>query len=74
MLKKLFILSVLAFLMFAFVGCKKTTGTKVGSEETASKSTAEYQAEAKSQINKDNMSSELDKLEKSIDADTNSIE
>jgi competence protein ComGC len=70
MLKKLLMISVLVFLMFAFVGCKKTTDDKVGSE-TTSKSMAEYQTEAKSQINKDNMSSELDKLEKLIEVDAN---
>lgn len=69
MLKKLLAISVLALLMVSLIGCKKTTGGKVGSEP-ASKSVAEYKAEADSQINKDNMSSELDKLEKSIDADT----
>jgi len=68
MLKKLLAISVLVLLMFAFFGCKKTADNKV-SNEAAAKSTAEYQAEAKSQINKDNMSSELDKLEKSIEAD-----
>lgn len=73
MLKKLSIILMLIFLMFAFVGCEKTTGDKAGSE-TAGKSAAEYQTEANSQINKDNMSSELDKLEKSIDADANSTE
>jgi len=73
MLKKLLTISVLVSLMVAFVGCKKTTDDKVSSE-TTSKSMAEYQAEADSRINKDNMSSELDNLEKSIDADTNSTE
>ena len=70
MLKKLFVILMLAILAFAFGGCGKTGDTEV-SDQAVNKSAAEYQAEAQQQINKDNMSAELDKLETSIEADAN---
>lgn len=70
MLRKLFVFLLLVVLAFAFSGCSKAKDTEV-SEQAATKTAAEYQAEAKQQINKDNMSTELDKLETSIEADAN---
>lgn len=63
MLKKiLFILALTAVL--CFVGCKKSSNDS-GEVKTA----AEYESEAKEQITEDNMETELDRLEKSIDTD-----
>lgn len=62
--KVLMILALIAVL--CFVGCKK------GSDEDNSveiKTAAEYEQEAQEQITEDNMGTELDRLEKSIDSD-----
>lgn len=73
MLRRSLAILILASLVFSFAGCSKKTDDQVSSEPVA-KSVAEYKAEADSQINKDNMLSELDKLEKSVDADISSDE
>jgi len=54
--------------IFCFSGCKKRTD-EVQSDTEKVKTVAEYKAEAKEQINKENMDEELDHLEKSIEQD-----
>lgn len=67
--KTLVMVTIAALLTFSFVGCKKSA-PEGSSEEPAVKTMAEYEAEAKSQINEENMESELEKLEKEIEQDT----
>ncbi len=65
MFKKILLILIL-FAVLCFVGCKK------GSDEDNSaeiKTAAEYEQEAQEQITEDNMETELDRLEKSIDSD-----
>jgi len=67
--KTLVLAAIAAILLFCFGGCKKS-GPEASSDEPAVKTMAEYEAEAKSQINEDNMEAELEKLEKEIEQDT----
>ena len=62
MLKKLIVILCIAAVFGCFVsGCKKDT--------TKAQSKAEYEAQAKKEITKENMVSELDKLEQNIEQD-----
>ena len=81
MLKKTIVLMIVLSLVTCFaMGCQKkqptppppptaTTGTAEG-EAVETKTAEEYKAEADKDINKDNMQSELDKLEQEVKSDT----
>ena len=58
---------VMAVLMIAavFAGCKKEPAESGDVVKTA----AEYEAQAEKEINADNMADELEKIEKSVEAD-----
>ena len=56
--KVLIMLSVICMFLVFLPGCKKSSGGKTD---------AEYKAEAAEQINKDNMQSELDNIEKQLE-------
>jgi hypothetical protein len=52
--------------VFCVTGCKKDSDES-GANQQSVKTAAEYEAEAKEQINKENMDRELDELEKSLE-------
>ena len=53
---------------FWMSGCKKSSSEPETPQEQV-KTTAEYEAEAKKEISKENMAEELDKLQKKIEQD-----
>ncbi len=64
----LVIVAVTVMSVFGLNGCKKgSSGTQEGQEEI--KSAAEYESEAKEQIDKENMAEELEKIEKELEQD-----
>lgn len=64
MSRKLVVLIVLtAMVAFCVTSCKKNSSQTEQDVKTA----AEYKAEAEEQINKENMASELDELEKTLE-------
>jgi len=68
MLRKLFIIIVLATLSFFYiVGCDETSSEAESDEEVVVKTDAEYKAEAEKQITEENMEEELKKLEEAVD-------
>ena len=64
--KILVIVIVTAISFFNLSGCKKRSSEPEPGEEVL-KTTAEYQAEAREQINKENMAEELEGIEKEIE-------
>ncbi len=62
------IVSIAAISVFWMSGCKKTSSESKPEEEVV-KTQAEYDAEAKKDITKDNMASELEKMEKDVEQD-----
>ena len=66
MLRKILVLAVtMVVLLFSASGCKKASNSPEASEEPV-KTAAEYEAEAKEDINEENMEQELDKLEQEL--------
>lgn len=66
MSRKLMLIIVLAAMVVFYVnGCKKDSGQAETGQDV--KTAAEYKAEAEEQINKENMASELDELEKTLE-------
>ncbi len=63
MFRVILIIALMAMTSFGFSGCKKST------DEEEVKTAAEYKAEAKEQINEDNMAAELERLEKELEQD-----
>ena len=68
MLRNVLIIAVAAISVFWLSGCRKRP-SRPESGEVEIKTEAEYEAEAKKEINKKNMASELKKLEKAIEED-----
>jgi len=64
--KILVIVIVTAISVFCLSGCKKRSSEPEPGEEVL-KTTAEYQAEARQQINKENMAEELESIEKEVE-------
>lgn len=64
--KLLIIVAMVAISIFYLSGCKKSSSNLESSEEVV-KTVAEYQADAKKEINKENMADELDKIQKSLE-------
>ncbi len=64
--KVLIIVAMVAISVFYLSGCKKSPSNLESSEEVV-KTMAEYQTEAKKEINKENMADELDKIEKALE-------
>jgi hypothetical protein len=63
------VLIIVAIIAISVVGCKKrSSGPQPG--QTELKTMAEYEAEAKKEITKDNMTQELDKIEKDLQQET----
>jgi len=71
MLQAILVLAVTTVvLLFSVSGCKKASrGPEAGEEEV--KTAAEYEAEAKKEINKENMNQELDKIEQELAQEPN---
>ncbi|OHB62817.1 MAG: hypothetical protein A2168_04160 [Planctomycetes bacterium RBG_13_50_24] len=66
MLRTMQVLAVtMVVLLFSVSGCKKASKSPEASEEPV-KTSAEYEAEAKKDINEENMNQELDKLEQEL--------
>jgi hypothetical protein len=63
------ILVIVAIIAISVVGCKKQS-SEPQPGETELKTTAEYEAEAKKEVTKDNMAQELDKIEKDLQQET----
>lgn len=64
MLRKILAILILTVMVVVLVsGCKKDSSQTEQDVKTA----AEYKAEAEEQINKENMASELDELEKTLE-------
>ncbi len=68
MLRNVLIIAVAAISVFWLSGCRKRPSEPESGEVTV-KTMAEYEAEAKKEINKKNMARELKKLEKAIEED-----
>ncbi len=67
MLRKVLVIIVLASISFFCIsGCDKTSSDAEPNEEVV-KTMAEYEAEAKAQINEENMDEELAKIEKALE-------
>ena len=64
--KVLIIVAVAAISVFCLSGCKKRS-SEAESDQEVLKTMAEYEAEARKQINKDNMAEELENIEKAIE-------
>lgn len=64
--KVLVIVAVTAISVFCLSGCKKRSSEAESSQEVL-KTMAEYEAEAKKQINKENMAEELECIEKTLE-------
>jgi len=64
--KILVIVIVTAISVFCLSGCKKRSSEAESSQEVP-KTMAEYEAEAKKQINKENMAEELERIEKTLE-------
>ena len=67
MIRKILLISVVvAMAVFYLGGCKKSeSGSEPNQAETKTK--AEYDTEAKEQINEDNMDAELERIEKELE-------
>jgi uncharacterized membrane protein len=66
MLRTMLVLAVtMVVLLFSVSGCKKASKSPKAGEEPV-KTAAEYGAEAKKDINEENMNQELDKLEQEL--------
>ncbi len=69
MLRKLFLIIIVAGISFCCLqGCRKSK-TKSESEQKLSTATVDYEAEANSQIDKENMAQELENIEKELEQD-----
>ena len=64
------ILFIAAITTISTSGCKKHSSEPQLEQEEV-KTAAEYEADAKKEINKENMAQELDKLEKELQQETN---
>jgi len=62
--KVLILVAVTAIGFFCLSGCKKRSSE---ADEEVPKTIAEYEAEAKKQINKENMAEELERIEKALE-------
>ena len=68
MLRKIFIIIILATLSLFYVGgCDKTSSDSESEGDVVVKTQAEYEAEAEKQITEENMYEELKKLEEAVD-------
>jgi hypothetical protein len=71
--KVLVIVAVTAISVFCLSGCKKRS-SEAESEEEVLKTMAEYEADAKEQISKENMAEELERIEKALEQEVSQEE
>jgi len=71
--KVLVIVAVTAISVFCLSGCKKRS-SEAESEEEVLKTMAEYEADAKEQISKENMAEELERIEKALEEEVSQEE
>lgn len=64
--KVLVVVAIIATSVFYLSGCKKRSGETESGQEVL-KTMAEYEAEARKQINKKNMAEELENIEKTLE-------
>jgi len=69
MLKRWILVVIVAALSVCLPGCGKKETPPADTNEVDVKSMAEYEAQAKKDINEQNMDAELEKLQESIEAD-----
>jgi hypothetical protein len=69
MLQRILMIAIIAVMsVFCLNGCKeRSSGTQSDQEEV--KTAAEYEADAKEQINKENMAEELERIDKELQQD-----
>ena len=68
MLRKIFIIIIMATLSLFYIGgCDKTSSDSDSEGDVEVKTQAEYDAEAEAQITEENMEDELKKLEEAVD-------
>ena len=70
MLRKALIIVFMIVIGLGGFGCKKSSSDEATTQEQV-KTTAEYEAEAEEQINKENMNQELEKIEQELEQDAN---
>ena len=70
MLRKALIIALMIVIGLGGFGCKKSSSDEATAQEQV-KTAAEYDAEAKKEINKENMNQELEKIEQEVEQDTN---
>ncbi|HEX42375.1 MAG TPA: hypothetical protein ENN81_10000 [Phycisphaerales bacterium] len=70
MLKRWILVVIVVALSACLSGCGKKETPPAEANDVEVKSMAEYEAEAKKDINEQNMDAELKKLQESIEADT----
>ena len=69
MLRRILMIAIIAVMsVFCMNGCKERSSSTQSDQEEV-KTVADYKAEAKEQINKENMAEELERLEKSLEQD-----
>ena len=69
MLRRIFMIAIITVMSFFYLnGCKEHSSDTQSNQEEV-KTAAEYEAEAKEQINKENMAEELERIEKSLEQD-----
>jgi hypothetical protein len=71
--KVLVIVAITAISVFCLSGCKKRS-SEAESEEEVLKTMAEYEADAKEQISKENMAEELERIEKALEQEVSQEE
>jgi len=71
MLRRIIVVAAVAAIsVFWISGCKKSPSSASKPEQEVVKTQAEYDAEAKKDITKDNMASELEKMEKNVEQES----
>ena len=69
MSRKILIIVVITVISVFYInGCKKRT-SELQSDTEVAKTAAEYESDAKEQINRENMAEELGRIEKALDKD-----
>lgn len=73
MLRRILVITIVVMGVFCLNGCKKHAD-EVQPEVEKVKTTAEYEAEAKEQIDKENMAEELERIDKEMEQDVSQEE
>ena len=68
MLRRILVVTIVVMSVFCLNGCKKRAD-EVQADTEEAKTAAEYEVEAKEQINKENMAEELERIDKELEQD-----